>query len=95
MLAIVAVAFTHVPGGLGVFELVMLVLLSPEEPSRVIGSLLAYRVIYHLLPMVAALLLLGVHELWLQQELARRVVAGVGRWMPGLVPRASTSRPRS
>ena len=47
---------SHVPAGLGVFETSMVLLLAPWLPGdRVLGSLLAYRLVYYLLPMAVAL----------------------------------------
>jgi phosphatidylglycerol lysyltransferase len=55
---------SNVPGGLGVFESIFLLLLSPRiSPADLIGSLLAYRGIYYLLPLAISFLMLAVHEL--------------------------------
>lgn len=63
LLAQIAGVISNVPGGLGVFETVMLLLLSPLVPSvQLLGSLLAYRGIYYFLPLGIALLLLGWSE---------------------------------
>jgi uncharacterized membrane protein YbhN (UPF0104 family) len=64
LLAQIAGVISNVPGGLGVFETVMLLLLSPPIPSvKLLGLLLAYRVIYYFLPLGTAALLLGGYEL--------------------------------
>lgn len=63
LLALVAAVLSHVPGGLGVLELVMIVLLKPEHPEQVLGSLLAFRVIYYLMPLAIGTCLMGYHEL--------------------------------
>lgn len=64
LLAQIAGIVSHVPGGLGVFETVMLWFLeSSFSPGTVLGTLLAYRFIYYLLPLAIALLLLGVYEI--------------------------------
>ncbi|MBX3414828.1 MAG: bifunctional lysylphosphatidylglycerol flippase/synthetase MprF [Pirellulales bacterium] len=63
LLAAVVVIFSHVPGGLGVFELVILTLTAPQHPGEVLGALLIYRVIYFLLPLALAALLMGANEL--------------------------------
>jgi uncharacterized membrane protein YbhN (UPF0104 family) len=65
LLAQVAGFISHVPGGLGVFESFVLWFLSPRFPAtKVFGTLLAYRGIYYLLPLIIALLLLGVYEIY-------------------------------
>jgi len=80
---------SQVPGGLGVFESVVTVGLSPAlQTSSVLAALLAYRVIYYMIPLLAAIILLGLHEL-----LEKRSLLGQGRrilcqWMPHLAPRA-------
>jgi glycosyltransferase 2 family protein len=65
LLAQFAGVISSVPGGLGVFETVMLLLLSPNVSSPVLlGFLLAYRAIYYLLPLAIAVALLGSYELY-------------------------------
>lgn len=64
LLAMTAGVVSNVPGGLGVFESVVLLLLSPQIPAaKVLGSLLAYRVVYYLLPLAVATGLLGIYEI--------------------------------
>jgi uncharacterized membrane protein YbhN (UPF0104 family) len=55
---------SNVPGGLGVFETVILLLLSSSISSvALFGSLLTYRAIYYLLPLSIAVVMLGRYEL--------------------------------
>ncbi|MDR4498384.1 MAG: bifunctional lysylphosphatidylglycerol flippase/synthetase MprF [Candidatus Scalindua sp.] len=64
ILALIIGLASNVPGGLGVFESVMLLLLAPFTPGlETIGALLVFRVIYYLLPLGIAVLLLGAVEL--------------------------------
>jgi len=64
LLAMTAGVVSNVPGGLGVFESVILLLLKPQVPPTVVlGSLLAYRGVYYLLPLIVATLLLGFYEI--------------------------------
>ncbi len=88
---------SHVPGGLGVFETVMLVLLRPHLPAnQAVAALLAYRAVYYLAPFGAALAALGAYELRRRQERLVGAVAGtvsgtaalVGRWGPAVLPTA-------
>lgn len=60
-LAIIAALISHVPGGLGVFEAVVIATV-PGEKAQLLAALLAYRVIYYLLPLLLAALLLAWHE---------------------------------
>jgi len=77
---------SHVPGGMGIFESIVLVFLSPTVPvPDVLAALLAWRAIYYLLPLLGAVVTLAVHEL-------RRVRARVGvpeplaEWFAALGP---------
>ena len=55
---------SNIPGGLGVFETVILLTLSSTIPSiQLLGSLLAYRVIYYWIPLILGILGLGGYEL--------------------------------
>jgi len=64
---------SSVPGGLGVFESSVLLLMAPsnvlDEPS--VAALLAFRALYYLLPLLLGLLALGCVELWRRRR--RRV----------------------
>ena len=60
-LAIIAALISHVPGGLGVFEAVVIAMV-PGDKAELLAALLAYRVIYYLLPLLLAALLLAWHE---------------------------------
>ncbi|HEX2077654.1 MAG TPA: bifunctional lysylphosphatidylglycerol flippase/synthetase MprF, partial [Longimicrobium sp.] len=64
---------SHVPGGVGVFEGTMVVLLDGYlAPGRLLSSLLLYRLVYYVLPLGAALAVLVTDELrQRRQHLAR------------------------
>ncbi|QLE56839.1 lysylphosphatidylglycerol synthase domain-containing protein [Nostoc sp. TCL26-01] len=64
LLAMFAAIVSNIPGGLGVFETVILLLLTSKLSAVVIlGSLLAYRGIYYFLPLLISACLLGFSEL--------------------------------
>jgi uncharacterized membrane protein YbhN (UPF0104 family) len=64
LLAQIAGIVSNVPGGLGVFETVILLFLAPNNSSTVLlGILLVYRSIYYFLPLIAGLVLLGWREM--------------------------------
>jgi lysylphosphatidylglycerol synthetase-like protein (DUF2156 family) len=78
---------SQVPAGLGVFEGVMVLLLGPAIPApQLLGSLLAFRALYYLLPLLVAAVLLGLSELWRPRTQVRRLASSLGQWMPALVP---------
>lgn len=55
---------SHIPGGLGVFEAVILLACTGRaRPDEIIAALVLYRVIYYLLPLLLAAVLLAVYEL--------------------------------
>lgn len=63
ILALTAGIMSNIPGGLGVFETVILLLCSPKiAKPDILGALLAYRGIYYILPLIAAVALWAVHE---------------------------------
>lgn len=63
LVAAVAGVITHVPGGLGVLEAVFLALLSHRlSQDQLLGSLLAYRALYYLLPLIVACVVYLVTE---------------------------------
>jgi phosphatidylglycerol lysyltransferase len=63
VVAVAASVVSHVPGGLGVFETLILTLLPGTAAPQLLGALLAFRLVYYLFPLGAAALLLAVHEL--------------------------------
>lgn len=62
MLAWVAVVSTHAPGGVGVFDLVIITLTHDERKDAVIVALLVYRFIYYLIPFFTAVPMFLLHE---------------------------------
>ena len=56
---------SQVPGGLGVFESIIVVLLSSRVPSpALLGSLLVFRAIYYVLPLIVASVLFAGQEVF-------------------------------
>jgi phosphatidylglycerol lysyltransferase len=84
---------SHVPGGVGVFEGLMVLLLKPFLSSaELLPALIVYRAVYYLLPLALAAVALVADELhqrrahaarlgaalgWLTEELTPRVLAGL------------------
>ena len=53
---------SHVPGGVGVFESIMLLAVPNIPLEKMLASLLVFRVIYYLLPMLVAMVTFGWYE---------------------------------
>lgn len=61
-LAIIAVLISHVPGGIGVFEAVIVAALPGPAQPQLVAALLAYRLIYYVLPLLVAGTIVAVQE---------------------------------
>ncbi|QMS89501.1 UPF0104 family protein [Nostoc edaphicum CCNP1411] len=69
LLAMFAGVVSNVPGGLGVFETIILLILSSKvSATAVFGSMLAYRGVYYFLPLLVAAGLLGLYEIRFRTE---------------------------
>ena len=89
LIAIAAGIISNVPGGVGVFESVFLLLFRSVPPDHLLGALLAYRIIYYLIPFAVALALLGAHELWAHRAPLVRI-ARLGRtWLSTVTPQVT------
>ncbi|MGZ4779405.1 MAG: bifunctional lysylphosphatidylglycerol flippase/synthetase MprF [Thermoanaerobaculia bacterium] len=87
LLAQIAGVASNVPGGLGVFEAIIVLFLAPYySASAILGALIAFRAIYYLLPLVLAILLLAMHEILEKREGVARAARFFGRWAPGIAP---------
>ena len=82
---------SHVPGGAGVFEVALLGLLAPglsgTMRNGLVGSLIAYRVLYYLVPLGAATMVAAVVEVRRSRRIASSSLAERVRSLP--------SQPRS
>jgi phosphatidylglycerol lysyltransferase len=86
MIAIIAGLVSQVPGGLGVFETIMLAFLSPYASGpHLITAILLYRAIYYFLPLILAVSLLGVHEILNRNAVLGRFTALMRNLSP-LIP---------
>ena len=87
-IAISASLISHVPGGLGVFEAIMLAAALPYLPAdAMLGALLLYRALYYVVPLLLATALLAGFEL-------RAGAAPVGRAAAPVVRAAARLSPR-
>lgn len=88
VLAVYAGTLSNVPGGLGVFESVLILLLPGAPPEAVLGSVLLYRIIYYLLPFMLAILALGLRAIASQRKAVRRFTGVVQDWIEPFAPQA-------
>ena len=80
---------SSVPGGVGVFETLIVLLLKPSMPvSGIVAVLVAYRVIYYLVPFALALLTLAALEVHQHRQRVARVAGLAGKWIPTILPYA-------
>ncbi len=68
LIGITASLVTQVPGGLVVLELILLKMLSSSVGKTVIGSLLIYRLLYYVAPLIVAVILLVLYEVRSSRE---------------------------
>jgi phosphatidylglycerol lysyltransferase len=78
---------SQVPGGLGVFESLILFLAPAEAPiAGLAGSLIAFRIIYYLLPLALAAIVLAALEALRHRGRLGRLTGALGRVVPGIAP---------
>jgi phosphatidylglycerol lysyltransferase len=78
---------SHVPGGVGVFEGLMVLLLRPFLDSRqLLPALVVYRVVYYLLPLAVAALVLVGDELRQRRHALANIGTFVGRLSEQFTP---------
>lgn len=79
---------SHVPGGLGVFEGMMVLLLGDALPvDQLLAALVLYRVVYYVVPLALALAALLMDELRARRVLVRRVGQSLSSVSEQLTPR--------
>lgn len=86
VLATLATSVSQVPGGLGVFEVVVLSLIVPQKSPAAVSALVLYRLVYYLLPLLTATAVYVVHESREYHEQLRGLGRGVVRWSGSVLP---------
>jgi phosphatidylglycerol lysyltransferase len=74
LLAIVVVVLSHVPGGVAVFDVIILKMSPVSHKQAVLAAIVLFRVIYYLLPLLGAAALLVYFELRLRTASFRRML---------------------
>lgn len=64
--------FSQVPGGIGVFETIFLAAMpAGVDKAAIAGALLAYRIIYYVIPLIGVGSLFFIYERWLRSRMKR------------------------
>ena len=79
---------SHVPGGIGVFEAALLVGLPDVPRAELVGSLLLFRLIYYVVPLVLAIVLTAAQDIVRGRARLGSLARGVGALARPLAPRA-------
>ncbi|HZM95235.1 MAG TPA: bifunctional lysylphosphatidylglycerol flippase/synthetase MprF [Vicinamibacterales bacterium] len=78
---------SHVPGGIGVFEGLVVFALSPFLTApQLVPALVVYRAVYYVVPLTVALVGLVIDEVLLRRAHAIRLAASIGRITERLTP---------
>lgn len=86
LLSVAAGLASSLPGGIGVFETVLLLLLPDGPADEKLAAMLTYRAIYYLLPFVLALSSLAAREAWVGRTALGRGVEWARAWLRLAVP---------
>lgn len=87
LVAVLAGGASHVPGGLGVLDGTLVLLLHPYVTSaELVPRLVVYRACYYLLPFVVALVALTADELRQRREQAARLTSRLGEITEQIIP---------
>jgi phosphatidylglycerol lysyltransferase len=78
---------SQVPGGVGVFDSIVLAALTPSIPApQALSVVVAYRIVYYLVPFLAAFVMLVANELVVRREQVGRVLRGAHASFAPVVP---------
>lgn len=85
-IALICGSLAHVPGGLGIFEALMLALLPSGQRPELLAALVAYRMVYYLLPLTIAGMLLAIREHRHWERPVSRALLATQSAVTGLAP---------
>jgi phosphatidylglycerol lysyltransferase len=88
MLALGAGVISSAPGGIGVFEAVLVAALPQVELTALLGIIIIYRLIYYVGPLALALLVLVGHESRQHGRKLKEPAEKAADWLSGIVPQA-------
>jgi phosphatidylglycerol lysyltransferase len=87
--AVTAGIISHVPGGIGVFETVIILAIPQVPPSALLGSMLVYRAVYYLVPLAVAALLFGAKEIEARRSSIARAHELMSLYLAPVVPQVA------
>ncbi len=88
LLGQIAGLISQVPGGLGVFESCLVFLLTPRVPApALLATLVAYRLVYYIVPLAVASALLALRETMQARRSIHDILGVMGQWFPVVAPR--------
>lgn len=89
--AITVGIISHVPGGLGVFELTMVTSLPKVDKTTLLSVLLLFRILYYLIPFILGIVSFVLHEAYIRSGIdvtkKRKILPNV--WIPQLLALAT------
>lgn len=86
LLAMGAGVISNVPGGIGVFEAILVAAFPQVELSALLGTIVLYRLIYYVAPLILALLLLLAHESQQHGRAIQQSAIKVSAVLSGIAP---------
>ena len=87
ILAQTLAVISSVPGGVGIFEsLILLLMAGRVESSQLFSALFLYRLVYYLIPLASGMGLFLGREILRNRKTAGRVIGSVGSWISGFFP---------
>jgi phosphatidylglycerol lysyltransferase len=94
ILAYVAEVICHVPSGVGIFDSIIVGMLAggdPGLPPSIFASVLMFRVIYRLAPLLLGATLFAMHEIALNQQALSRLVGASNKLLPPIAPQLAAA----
>ncbi|WP_242127095.1 bifunctional lysylphosphatidylglycerol flippase/synthetase MprF [Sphingobium sp. Sx8-8] len=85
-LAIIVTLVSHVPGGIGIFEAVIVATLPDVDRPSLLAALIAYRLIYYMIPLLLGVVAIALHEGNGWRRPVSRVLDGAQSAASGMAP---------
>lgn len=86
LVAISAGNLSHVPGGIGVFETIILLAFPDVGREVLLGNIILYRLVYYIAPLTLALAIMAIHELIEHRKPIRTVSGRLADGLSSIAP---------